>query len=168
MRELAIKLTGQQNLGEIVVSVDGEAVQFKKNKYGNLVGRYQTEKDKVNIKVYRMLDVGGVLWFITQIFFFLISIFGLLDIRRRERCFVVDFETEVDLSEENKLILQFNPPKEKGKAIVVKTALTNQEVSNEYVLDTKAKKTLKGLMFTKIFLALAIVVTAIVLLVVKL
>lgn len=164
MKELEIKLTGAQNLGETVISIDDKPVNFKKNEFGSYVCKYQTENDKVNIKVFRMLDVGGVIWFLTQIFFFLISIFGLLDIHHREKCLVVDFELDVDLKDENNLTLQFNSLKENEKAITVQTELTNKEVSNKYYLDAKAKKTLKVLTITKILLALAIVAIAIVVL----
>lgn len=168
MKELEIKLTGAQNIGETIVSIDDKPVKFKKNEFDSLVCKYQTENDKVNIKVIRMLDIGGVFWFLTQIFFFLITIFGLFDIHHKERCLVVDFETEVDLKEENTLTLQFNTPQENGTAITLQTDLTNKEISNKYYLDTKAKKKLKALKITKIFLALAILVTVIVVLMIKL
>lgn len=168
MKELEIKLTGQQNLGETVINIDDKPVKFRKNEFGSLICKYQTENDKVNIKVFRMLDVGGMLWFITQLFFFLISIFGIFDTHYKERCLVIDFETEVDLKEDNKITLQINSPKENENAIIVQTDLINQEVSNQYYLDTSAKKTLKILKFSKIFLTLAIIIAAIVVLMVKL
>ncbi len=168
MRELEIKLTGVQNLGETIISIDDKPVNVKKNEFGNLVCKYQTENDRVNIKVYRILDIGGVLWFITQLFFFIISIFGIFDVHYKERCMVVDFEAEVDLKEENKLTLQFNTPQENAQAINIQTDLTSREVSNKYYLDAEAKKTLKGLRIAKIILALAIIVTVTILLFVKL
>lgn len=168
MRELEIKLTGTQILGETIVNIDDKPAKFKKNGFGNLVYKYQTENDKVNIKVFRMLDVGGALWFITQLFFFIISIFGIFDIHHKERCIVIDFETEVDLKKENKLTLQVNTPQENAKAINIQTDLTSQEISNKFLLDAKAKKTLKGLKVAKILLTLVIIVTAIVMLMIKL
>lgn len=168
MRELEIKLTGRQFTGETVVSIDDKPVKFKKNEFGNLVCKYQTENDKINVKVYRLLDVGGFVWFITQLFFFVISIFGIFDIHHRERCFVVDFESEFDLKEENKITLRLYPPHQSEKAIDIETELTFKEISNEYFLDATAKKTLIGLTITKIILALAIIATVVVVLFVKL
>lgn len=167
MRDLEIRLSGPQSFGETNVSIDGQLVKFKKNEFGNVVCKYQTENEKVNIKVFRMLDVGGIVWFITQLFFFVVSIFGIFDVHRKERCIAVDFEAEVDLKEENKLALQFNSPKEEGKAINVQTDLTSKEISNKYYFDSKAKKTLKVLKFTKLFLALAIIAIAITVLMIK-
>ncbi len=168
MRELEIKLMGGQSLGEKIVSIDNKPVKVEKNGFSNLVCKYQTENDKVNIKVYRMLDVGGILWFITQLFFFIISIFGIFDVHRKEKCFVIDFEIEVDLREENKLTLQLNTPKKDAQAINIQTDLAFKEVSNKYCLDDKAKKTLIGLKITKIFLTLAIIAASILLLMNKL
>ncbi len=168
MRDVELKLTGTQNSGEIVVCFDDKPVNFKKNEFGSLICKYHTENNKVNIKAFGMLDVGGIVWFITQIFFFLISVFGIFDIHRKEKCMVFNFETEVDLKEENKITLQLNSPQENGQAIDVQTDLTNREISNRYYLDTKAKKTLKILRLTKIFLTLAIVITAIAVLMIKL
>lgn len=162
MRELEIKLVGQINLGELVVSIDNKPVKLKKYVFGCLICKYQTGKDKVNIKVYRMLDVGGFIWFLTQIFFYLISIFGIFDVRRKERCFVVDFETEIDLKDQNKITLQLNNAKENEQAINVQTDLDSHEISNKYYLDYKAKKTLKVLKITKVLLTLAIMAIVIV------
>lgn len=167
MKELEIKLTGRQRRGETVVCVDDNPVAFKKNKFGNLVCNYQTEHDKVNIKVYRLLDVGGVVWFFIQLFFFVISIFGLLDIRRRERCMVIDFEADVDLNQNSSVTLQVNSPKENEPAITVQTDLVCVEKSNEYFVDTKSRKILKGLRLTKLFLALAIIGSTIAILILK-
>lgn len=162
MREVEIKLTGTQNLGETVIKIDDKPVRFKKNEFGSYVCKYQTENDKVNIKVLKMLDVGGVWWFITQLFFFIISIFGIFDIHHKERCLIVDFEADFDLNEENKITLQVQSPKEDTKAIAVETNLSTQEISNTYYLDEKAKKTFKILNIAKIILALAIVATIII------
>ncbi len=168
MKQLEIKLTGQQNLGDTFISIDDKPAKFKRNEFGNVVCKYQTENDKVNIKVYRMLDVGGIGWFITQLFFFIISIFGLLDIHRKEKCMIVDFESNVELKEQSKITLRLNTPQENGKAIDIETDLNAQEVSNKYYLDTQAMKTLKVLRLTKIILAIAIIVTIVVVLFVKL
>lgn len=168
MRELEIKLSGSVRLNETAVYIDDQPVEYTKNQNGNWVCKYQTENDKVNVKVYRMMDIGGVGWFLLQILFFLIGIFGIFDINRRERCLVIDYETEVNLNEQSSLTLKFNRPKENQPAITVETDLVTQEMSNTYYVDTKAKKIRKGLVLTKVFLALAIIGAIIAILVVKL
>lgn len=80
MNELNIKLTGEKNLGNSTILIDGTPITLKQNEFKNLTCNYQTEKDKVKVEVIKYLDVGGVWWFITQLFFFIISVFGILDV----------------------------------------------------------------------------------------
>lgn len=164
MKEVEIKLTGIQNLENVLLYVDDEPLKFKKNEFGNVICKYKTENDKINIKVSKILDVGGAIWFITQLLFFLISVFGIFDIHKKENCIIIDFEMEVKLQEENKIILQFNNQKENEKAINIQTDLQNQEICNKYYLNNKAKRTIKVLKITKIFLTIVIIIVAILIL----
>ena len=70
MKTLNIKLTGERNLGNAILLVDGKQTKFKKNQFGNIVATCQTENEKVKIEVYKALDVGGIVWFTSQLFFF--------------------------------------------------------------------------------------------------
>ena len=157
MKTLALKINGHSNFSTTVVTVDGKPIKFKKNSFGNLTGKYQTAQDKVKIKIYNVLDVGGIFWFITQLFFFLISIFGIFDLHCREKCVVLDFEMDVDLQDDNQLTLQINPPRLDGKAINVETNLVCQELVNQYQCDEQAKRTMKNLRWAKIICAVAVV-----------
>lgn len=168
MKELEIKLTGAQKFNDLVFRIDDKDVKVKKNEFGNFVYKYQTENDRVNIKIFRVIDVGGALWFLTQLFFFVISIFGLFDIHRREKCLVIDYEAEVEMRVENRITLQLNNPQENAKAITPQTLLNYRETANVYYTDTKAKKIRIGLIFAKLFLALAIIATVIAVLIIKL
>lgn len=168
MREVEIKLMGQYYLNNAVIEVNGEPVKFKNNKFGNLVCNYQTESDRLSVKIYRLLDVGGFFWFLTQLLFFVVSVFGILDIHRKERCLVLDFQADFDLQDVNNLTLQINTPKENEKAVKVQTDLTYNEVLNEYYLDVKAKKKLKALTVTKLIFALAIIAAVVTVLIIKL
>ena len=67
MKTLNLKLTGSENLDNMQIYIDGNQINFKRNGFKNLTSKYETNKDKVKIEVYKALDVGGVFWFITQI-----------------------------------------------------------------------------------------------------
>ena len=166
MKTLELKLNGRPEIGETIITVDDKPIKFKKNNFGNLTAKYQTANDKVKIKIYNTLDVGGIFWFITQIFFFLVSIFGIFDLHEKQKCIGLDFAMEVDLKDENKLTLQFNTPRTEGKAINVETDLTYRESSNQYHFDNQAKRTIKRLRWAKVICGIA-VVAAIVLVVVN-
>lgn len=166
MNELNIKLTGEKNLGNATILIDGAPITLKQNEFKNLTCNYQTEKDKVKVEVIKYLDVGGVWWFITQLFFFIISVFGILDVYHKNRCYYVEFAIEVDLKQNGDLTLRCNAPKNEAKAIDVETDLIIEEKANRYMIDEKAKKTFKNLLISKIFLAVAILVVVIVILIV--
>lgn len=167
MNTLEIKLTGGLPDGT-VVTVDGERVKFKKNEFGSLVYKHATDKDRAKIEVFRLLDVGGVWWFIVQLLFFIISIFGLFDIHRKNDAFTVDFETDVVLNGDGKINLCFNPPKDEGPAITVETDLQTEITSNSFGADAGAKRIYKLLKFAKIALAVVIVAIVIAVLISKL
>lgn len=161
MNELNVKLVSPKNIGYPLVKIDGESVAFTRNKYNNFVYNFRTDKQRVKIEVYRCIDVGGFFWFISQLFFFLISVFGLFDIHRRERCVALDFAVEVDLQQLSDITLRCKPRKDNESAIEVATNLTVRQISNRYFIDTRAKKKLKILLAAKILLAIASVTTII-------
>lgn len=161
MKELKLTLAGRRNNDELLVKLDDKPVKPKLNGSGNLTCDYQTENDSVNVKVYRLIDVGGPLWFITQLFFFIIGIFGLFGIHRKERCFAIDFEADVELRDANAVTLSFDRASDGARAVEIATELPVRELKNSYFIDAKAKKTYKALKIVKVFLALGIVAAAI-------
>ncbi len=167
MKEVNLKLTGNEILGETQILIDGHVVHLQRNAFHNLEGSYQTEKGVVKIEVARLLDIGGPWWFITQLFFFIISIFGILDIHRKERCLVIDFMMEVSLEDSNHITLRANALKDDTKTFDIETELSFCEITNRYYLDNKAKKKLKWLLLTKILLALLTITIALVILIIN-
>lgn len=164
MKELNLKLTGYRYKDNVRVNIDGNEVKFIKDKSGDLTCSYQTENERVKIQVFRLLNVGGYFWFLTQLFFFLITLFGLLGTHYKEKCLVLDCEMEVDLKEKNSMTITINTPVENEKAVEVQTQLPVTEISNKVFVDSKAIKTLKKLKIVKFFLAIAIIATVLLLL----
>lgn len=167
MKSLNLKLTGSQNLTNTVVYIDDKQVTLKKNEFENLTYYHETENESVNIKIYKMLDVGGVWWFITQLFFFLISIFGIFDVRTKNKSLTLEYEADIDLSENTTLTLGLNPPRDGISAFKVESNSNVTEKSNRFFVDEAAKKKFKYLLISKIVLALAVVAIAIVIVVSK-
>lgn len=155
MNKIALKLTG--NKAGMAVHIDGKPLVAKKNNFKNSAVEYVTEKEKVKIEVFRYADVGGVGWFLLQLVFFLVSIFGIFDVRRRERCVMPFFAIEAELAETNALTLKPNPPRAGQRAFEIETDARVNEIVNEYYFDEKAKKTLKALLAVKIVLAIAVI-----------
>lgn len=167
MNQLNLQITGEANLENAFFDIDGQPVKLKRNKSKKLAYSHSTTQDKAVIHIGKYLDVGGFFWFLTQLFFFLISIFGLLDIHARNKCLCFDYFLEVDLTENGEVKLHCNRPKENQPAIKVETELDTAESGNVYFVNKKAKNTLRALLIVKIFLFLAILATVIAVVVLK-
>ena len=161
MKGLTVELNNAHRLGHYGVFIDGNCVLPEKGEGGKLVCKYQTEKDSAKIQVVRYLDCGGIWWFITQILFFIISIFGLADRRGRNRSVALDFSAEVETADFGYIVLDCAMLKDGEKAFTVKSNTQVMQETNEYYTDEQAKKTFKKLFIAKIITA-AVIVAAII------
>lgn len=162
MKELDLQLAGYPCKDNMLVKIDGVPIKFTRNKNKNLICKYQIEEEKVEIEIFKLLDVGGFFWFITQLFFFIITIFGLLDAHHKERCLVIDFEIEVELKEKSELTFHFNTLKENQRPIEIETNSPAIEISNVVLVDTNAKKVIKNLKIAKILFVIATIIIGII------
>lgn len=165
MNQLTLKITGSNYLSNSVILVDGRPIHIKKNQFGSHTATYKTEKDNVNIKLVTYLDHGGIVWFLTQLIFFIISIFGIFDTHEKVNYTVINYEADVTLNGETTLTLRCYP-KSNTKPIEVKSDdVSVMEKENSYVINQSAKKTIKILLLSKIILAIAMIVLLVVLLI---
>ncbi len=162
MKELHLELTGYPCKDNVLVKIDGIPMELTNSKNKNLICKYQTEKEKVKVEVFKLLDVGGWLWFIVQLFFFIITIFGLLDVHHKEKCLVIDFEIEVELKDKSEITLHFNTISENQRPIEIETNSPVKEISNVALVDTKAKKVMKKLKMAKIIFVVATIIIGII------
>lgn len=160
MKELSLKLTGAANIKPII-NIDGNNVKFKKNKFDSFETKFSTDKDRVEISIYKFLEINGKLWFLMSMIFFIISLFGILDVRYERSCIVLDCKFVINLKEKSDIVITFNSLKDKGKAVEIKTDCDFEEISNNYYVDLKAKKRLKILLAVKILLWIALLATII-------
>ena len=160
MNVLNLRITGALR-GDTFVTVDGARVDSN-------VCAIQTEKAQVRVAVCRYVDVGGPLWFITQLLFFIISIFGIFDVHGRGKYLVADCQMDIYLKQTCDLTIKINAPKKNVKVAEFTGDIWLAEWSNKYVPDERAKKIYRALNITKLCLALAAIVTLITCLVVLL
>jgi len=163
MKNLKVKITGvgKQNY---LISIDEKPVQLKKNSFGSYEHDAQTEKDSVNIKIKTVHEMNSKYWFLTNIFFFIISIFGIFDYRFPKRCLSNSFETNVKLANEQSEINISLLPSQLGRPCAeVKSECEVQEVKNACEQDLVALKRMKTLRITKGILWIALIIAGIVL-----
>lgn len=159
MKELRLEIKGAKKL-DLNVEIDGKIVKLKKNSSSGLYeGTFSTEKDTVDMKVYRYLELNSPLWFLTAIFYFLVSIFGIFDSRKEKSCIVLDCHFEIKLDKDiTNLELWTNPLKTQGRAFELSKECDVKEIKNEYYFDAKAKKKIKWLRLVKFILFVGIVI----------
>ena len=155
MNNLSVKLTGYASKDTMFL-VDGQKVKFKNNKFGNRIFEYQTDKDYATITINRFLEINSKLWLFWQLLFFVISIFGIFDMRHAKGYFVVDCELKIKLTQDTQITLKMNDSPKNDFACTVVAEAEVEQIRNRYYVDEKAKKRGKILVFAKILTFIAI------------
>lgn len=156
MKTLNITLKGTSKLSPNVL-VDGKFVKLKKNQFGNYIGSIQTEKSEVDLVIQKYHELSGKLWFLMSILFFVISLFGLFDIRYGKNNYVIDSKFHIKLNEDvTNFAATINLNNAKG-AIQFETNAEIKEELNVCFEDEVVKKRKKILLATKIVLWLMLI-----------
>lgn len=169
-RNVNLKLIGFGSIGQYSINADGERLKLKKNKFGSYECTRPVESDSVKIEVYKYSDTGGFWWFLTQILFFIISVFGIFDVHGRKKFICINFGTVIDLSTVPEggavnVTLKCNQPRDGMQAIEVESSAKATVSPNVCFVDKKAKKLNKILIVTKLltfFAVVAAVITAVI------
>lgn len=164
MKNLNIKITGVSSKFHPYMMIDGQSVKYKKNQFGSYEINYQTEKEVVEMHIYKYLELQSKFWFLYALFTFIISLFGILEPLYDKRCIVVDCKFSLKLKEQNQMKLQFNNMIGDGKAVEVESDFEVTEIANKYYIDEKVKKRWKFLIAFKVLFWVALIIVTIVLL----
>ncbi len=158
MNNIDLKLINCANF-KPSVEVDGNTLQYKKDNFGALTTQYTTDKSQIKIEINKYYDVLGPWWFLTSLFFFIISIFGILDIRPDKKCISLKTTFLINVRENSKIKIVFKTRKNGEKAVEVtcENAEITQEEGNTYYVEEQAKKRYKVLRVTKVFMWLGVI-----------
>ena len=149
MNSLFLKIRGASKLNATVLC-DNKPVKFTKNKYGGYETTYETTAKRVNVKIYKYLEINNPLWWLFSWIFFIISIFGILEPKYDKRCLVINADFDIDLDGQvTEVVMSVNNLSSGGKAINVETKTNYTENANNYFVDYKAKKRLKIMKIVK-------------------
>ncbi len=149
MKEVNLILRGM-DAKNAVVFVDNKAVKTKRNNFGGQTATVQTENNSVRVRVESVLELQNPMWLLTNIFFFLISIFGLLDVRPSKTLTIVEYDATITLGGgENNIALTLDL--NKAPKVLAETACQIEEHQNKLEIDETLKKRKKILKISKIF-----------------
>ena len=101
---------------------------------------YQTENKTVDLKICKYLEENSPLYFLWQILFFFVSIFGLFDKRGDRYCIVIEYHAKITLSEQTDATIRLNFRPDKNIAATITTEADVEEQTNTIFVDKAAKK----------------------------
>ena len=155
MRTLNLKIQGTQGLKPHIM-IDGKTVHYKRNKFKNIEITHETEKDSIEVSVSNILEILGPCWWLVQMAFFVISLFGILNPKLEKLCYELNYKAKINLLEgENDILVKFLP----SETQVMQCDNENVEVLlSECTVSEEAKKRNKILKISKILSWLLLIV----------
>ncbi len=140
------------------LTVDGEVVKPKFRR-GVGTAKIQTEKSEVEIAYTRFSRFDSKLWWLLEIVYFLLSGFGLFDLRFGKHEYITNYKAKITLSEDTKVKIHIPNPKNGGPVLKLTTDANLIEEENAYSIDQEVKKKKKILLIAKIITAIIVVTT---------
>ena len=160
MNTLNLKLQGTSKF-KGAIKIDGKAIKFKKNDFGSLICKYQTEKSEVELTIERYLELAGRLWFLMGMLFMIVSVMGIFNPWYSKACAVINYKSKIKLNETSNVTLSINNLRGEGRAIETQSDVEIEEISNYFYEDTRIRKRRKALIIINIVAWVLIIAGAI-------
>lgn len=162
MAKLELEIVGYNKALE-TMTINGKSVKLKKKDGGSRVCTYETDQKEAKIRIYKGHYYTGKNWFWWNLLYYIVSIFGLFDVRLDKKCQVIDSRLNVKLLEPvTKIKIKLCNFAEGGKFVEVEDDMFVEEEVNVQYMDKEAQKRHKKMRKTKIWLTIAILVAAVV------
>lgn len=140
-----------------VIVVNGDRFKYKKDKNRKLNGVIECDNECV-IEIYNWNEINSKLWLIVELFFFIISVFGIFDVKRDKRGKSIDFKAKFKTKDINNISLGFNVFKEDTPAIRIDADCDIEVIENKFYIDKQVIKRYKILKLCKVFTFLLVIV----------
>lgn len=152
-----LKLTVANAVRDCRFYIDGKQIALERGANGVQTAVWNTEREEAEIEIYKISELNGRLWFLSAIFFFVISCFGIFNSRYDKRCISVRYKAIVRLGQNTDLRLEFNRFAEGQPALSCFCDSSAEERENCFFTDKQAKKRFKLLTVVEVFLWLALI-----------
>ena len=154
MAKLEVELIGHRIYDNVYI--DGKKPKFTKSENGRTC-IVETNSPTVEIAVCKTHHYFGKCWLWWNLLYFIISIFGIFDMRQDPRCLVIDSRITIQTEKDRKVTLKALNFEDGGKIIEIECNEKVNEISNIQYFDKEAQKKRKKLKKAKILLCFAIV-----------
>ena len=151
------------------MTINGEQVKFVRSEKGKRKVVLEDVEDRAEIVIYKTHRYAGKAWLLWNLFCYLISIFGIFDLRHEGAYRVVECVMTIDVPKDTFVAVQVNKYQDGIKLLEVTTEDTiYQETLNRQYKDKEAYKrhnTMKKVKIGTFFAVVAIGVLIVVLIV---
>ena len=161
MKELVLEIFGNSAYKPIV-TIDGERCQYENGAWDKGVIHYATDKDKVSVSITKTIEINTRFWLLWQIFYYIISLFGLLDFRPDKKGISYTVQFDIDLiSDYTVASVRLLKQKRYGLAANIKANSNIHIGTNRFYIDPKAKKHRRILVLMEFLILIAAIVALI-------
>ena len=98
MRRVTLELAGYKFEPEI--RIDGKLIKAKKNKDKRYVYIIETEKEELDLDIYKWYEEESDYWLVASLIFYVITIFGIFDIKKDKNCRSLKYKGKLLLPED--------------------------------------------------------------------
>ncbi len=138
MAQLNLEFVGLKSL-EGHVTVDGKFVKLKKvnQKY---VCHMTTNQPQAEVVIYQSHPYTGKHWLLWNLFYFIVSLFGLFDVRYNKRCLVQDACLKIDVSQDANVVIRRENFVDGGAFVRTEITAQVETICNQQYYDKVGKK----------------------------
>ena len=147
MNNITLKVRGAPK--NSLIFLDDKLIKTKKDSFGNKMFKGQTSKNEVSLKIYKVQELTLKNWWLYEILYFILSIFGLFDYRAKTGFYDVTYEANITLKENSELEMSFDRKSENAFQIK-QTNIELNEKENKKEQNLKAKKRFKWTIVCKV------------------
>ncbi len=166
MARVELEFVGFKNT-DCTVAVNGELVAIKKNRNRKYSCIVKTKGNRCDVVIHKSHSYAEKNWFWWNFLYFLLSIFGLFDVRQNKKFLVQDCRFIVKTDVDAKVLITRTDFEDGGRFVEMRASCEVVETSNVQYYDKEAKAKHKKMKPCKIIttvLAIALAIALIVLL----
>lgn len=139
MSKINLEFVGFKAL-EGSILVNDKIVKLKKQKNKNYNCEVETEEKTCNVVVYKSHFYTGKGWFWWNLLYFVVSVFGLFDIKQDKKCVVYDGRFTLTFDGDINVVIKRQDFVDGGKLASLETSAQVEELTNVQYYDKEARK----------------------------
>lgn len=139
MTKLNLEFVGFNNKDASIL-INGKYEKLKKTREKAYTCSVETDLKESEITIYKSHNYIGKNWFWWNLLYFIVSVFGLFDIRQNKKCLVLYSRFTISTENDTEAIIKRQDFEDEGKLVEVETSSKVEEISNVQYYDKEARK----------------------------